>query len=81
MDNLSDHCKQNIKYFEQNFQKPEVKPSDYTWEKPSEESPSFYKRHALDDNPDDDRYKHSLELNTPIKGYPHAVDQNKWEDG
>ncbi len=80
MENLSDHCRQNIKYFEQNFETQPVKKNDYTWEKSSEESPSIFKRHQNDGDPSDDRYKQTLELNAPVKGYPHAVGQNKWED-
>lgn len=52
---------------------------NYTWEKASEESPTIFQRHAVDDKPEDDKYKNTLDLMAPYKGFPHAVEQNRWE--
>ena len=75
---MSPSCQKDIKYFLNNSnEKKQV--VNYTWEKQTEESPSIFRRHEIDDKPEDDRYKNTLQLMEPYKGFPHAVEQNKWE--
>jgi hypothetical protein len=77
---LSQSCQKDIKYFLQNSNKNESNQNlNYTWEKSSEESPSIFRRHEIDDNPDDDKYKNTLQLMETRKGHAHITEQNKWE--
>ena len=80
-DGLSSSCLKDIEYFEANLQRAKSSNQvfNYTWEKSTEESPTFFKRHPVDDRQEDDRYKQTLELMAPYKGFPHASNQNKWE--
>jgi hypothetical protein len=52
---------------------------NYTWEKPSLESPSIFKPHPADLANKNKTYQHTLEVMAPYRGFAHAVKQNKWE--
>jgi hypothetical protein len=78
MSEVSPSCQKDIKYFLENS-KEKCQKVGFTWEKQSDESPSIFRRHEIDDKPEDDRYKNTLQLMEPYKGFPHAVEQNKWQ--
>ena len=72
----------DIEYFQKNLKRHQDDNSNqivnYTWEKPSEESPSIYKPLENDWRPLN--HKNTLDLMATYTGYPHVVKQNKWED-
>ena len=72
----------DIEYFQNNLKRHQDGNSNqivnYTWEKPSEESPSIYKPLENDTRPLN--HKNTLDLMATFTGYPHVVKQNKWED-
>lgn len=77
---LSSGCLKDIKYFLANAkQSGSNQIVNYTWEKAEEESPSIFQRHEIDDKPEDDKHKNTMQLMEPYKGFPHAAEQNKWE--
>jgi hypothetical protein len=78
VENISEGCRKDIKYFLENSRPKAKSALSYTWEKFEEESPSIFRRHAIDDEPENDKYKNTLQLMAPYKGYPHVREQNRW---
>jgi hypothetical protein len=81
VDSLSDQTLTDIAYFKQNLAAPASNQIlNYTWEKPSEESPSIFKPHPEDlTSADRKTYQNTLDIMAPYRGFAHAVKQNKWE--
>ncbi len=73
----------DIQYFHKNLNRSDTNQIvNYTWEKPSSESPSTYKNIEevkADKSVVTSTYQNTLDLMAPYKGIPHAVKQNKWE--
>jgi hypothetical protein len=65
----------NIEYFEKNVQRPfNPQVVNYTWEKPSEKSPSMFRTYK-----NENLKQNTLDLMATYEGYPHLAQQNKWE--
>lgn len=54
---------------------------NYTWQKPPEESPSFYKPHDIETQNSKYELKNTLDLMATYstKNYPHVSKQNEWQ--
>ncbi len=81
--NLNHTVLKDIEYFHKNLGRSDTNQIvNYTWEKPSNESPSTYKKIEevkVNGSVVASTYQNTLDLMAPYKGIPHAVKQNKWE--
>ena len=82
--NVTHAVSKDIEYFQHNLSRSNTNQKvNYTWEKSSEESPSFYKQHEIIFDREDlsvKKHKNTLDLMATTKGYPHAFKHNKWEN-
>ncbi len=73
----------DIEYFHKNLSLSNTNQIvNYTWEKPSNESPSTYKKIEevkVNGSVATSTYQNTLDIMAPYKGIPHSVKQNKWE--
>lgn len=68
----------DIEYFQKNLSRPASRQFvNYTWEKPSDESPSIYTQNKS--QVDNMKHQNTLELMMTHQGYPHVVKQSEWE--
>lgn len=76
---MSHAVNKDIEYFQKNLARPKSNQIvNYTWEKPSAESPSIY---TVNKTPTDSKkHQHTLELMATYEGIPHTVKQNRWEE-
>lgn len=74
----------DVEYFQQNLSRTDSNQvCNYTWEKSSEESPSFYKKHEVVYNIEDlseKSHKNTLDLMSTTKGHVHGFKHNQWEN-
>lgn len=74
--NVSYTCLKNIEYFQKNLVTNNSKQIvNYTWEKPSNESPSIFGTNGQENA----KSRHTLEIMSTYNGHPHAVKQSRWE--
>ncbi|CAF0928093.1 unnamed protein product [Brachionus calyciflorus] len=68
----------DIEYFQKNLSRGigSNQRVNYTWEKPSDESPSIFNTKPSND---DIKSQHTLEIMSTYKGYPHVIKQSRWE--
>jgi len=76
----------DIEYFQQDLEKLSRNANsnqivNYTWEKASEQSPSFYKPHQVGNPKSKYETQNTLDLMATYdnKNYPHIVTQNEWQ--
>lgn len=73
---MSHSCLKNIEYFQKNLLTYNSKQIvNYTWEKPSSESPSIFTKNDQKNA----KSSHTLELMSAYHGHPHVVKQSRWE--
>ncbi|RNA25470.1 hypothetical protein BpHYR1_034508 [Brachionus plicatilis] len=74
--NVSHTVLSNIDYFQKNLARDGYKQIvNYTWEKPSDESPSIF----ASNKHDKERTQHTLEILSTYHGHPHVIKQSRWE--
>lgn len=81
--NVTHAVSKDVEYFQKNLM-PNASGQvvNYTWEKSSEESPSFYKQHEIIFDKEDlslKMHKNTLDQMATTKGYAHGYTHNEWD--
>ena len=81
---VSHSVQKDVEYFQQNLSRTDSNQvCNYTWEKASDESPSFYKPHEIVYDKEDlsaKSHKNTLDLMSTTKGHVHGFKHNQWEN-
>lgn len=74
--NVSHTVLKSIDYFQKNLATEGSKQIvNYTWEKPSDESPSIFGNNGQENV----KSRHTLEIMSTYHGHPHVIKQSRWE--